>query len=76
MAKPQKSAPKTSNNPDKNRARLQALVWQSVFAIPRGKVATYGQIATDGRSSRAIPNDRARTFPPAERDQDPMAPGH
>ena len=26
--------------------KAQALVWQIVFAIPKGKVATYGQIAT------------------------------
>lgn len=25
---------------------MQALVWQVVFAIPKGKVATYGQIAS------------------------------
>ncbi|MBT3900389.1 MAG: MGMT family protein [Gammaproteobacteria bacterium] len=26
--------------------KAQALVWHIVFAIPKGKVATYGQIAT------------------------------
>ena len=26
--------------------QVQALVWQVVFAIPKGKVATYGQIAS------------------------------
>ena len=40
MASP-KSDPKIKTKTE----QLQALVWQVVLAIPRGKVATYGQIA-------------------------------